>query len=239
MYSMEVGFFISKVPSNDFFHRLFFSTNRKQNHWNLISEFLYQGIEAVFLHDRKMQGRNKSKRTAGCLLWNLVNTSTIFPPDVDLLVALEEKSGDHQSQWGSVSGHHEYLYKVSSNSGWDNFMKTCKTKHLPYGVQTIPVSDSGCGSGWDWREGGLHSVQGVQCSHCGLQLWYRADVCGKTQAPADLASSWKANASSEVGPAFEVLECRPGYHRSESPCSVGKPALNLSPLRCSRAPETD
>lgn len=64
MYSMEVGFFISKVPFNIFF----FSTNRKQNHWILISEFLYQGIEAVFMRDRKMQGRNKSKRTAGCLL---------------------------------------------------------------------------------------------------------------------------------------------------------------------------
>ncbi|KAG8008628.1 hypothetical protein GBF38_010052 [Nibea albiflora] len=61
-------------------------------------------------------------------------------------------------------------------------------------------------------------------------------MCGKTQAPADLASSRKASASSEVRPAFEVLECRPGYHRSESPYSVGKPALNL---RCSRASETD
>lgn len=77
------------------------------------------------------------------------------------------------------------------------------------------------------------SVAAVACS-CDI-----VQMCGKTQAPADLASSWKANASSEVGPAFEVLECWSGYHRSESPCSVGKPALNLPRLCCSAASETD
>lgn len=77
------------------------------------------------------------------------------------------------------------------------------------------------------------SVAIVACSCDTVQM------CVKTQAPADLASSWKASASSEVCPAFEVLECRPGYHRSESPCRVGKPALNLAPLCCSGASETD
>lgn len=74
------------------------------------------------------------------------------------------------------------------------------------------------------------SVAAVACSCDTVQM------CGKTQAPVDLASSWKASASSEVGPAFEVSECRPGYRGSESPRSVGKPALNLC---CSEASETD
>ncbi len=32
---------------------------------------------------------------------------------MELALALEEKSGDHQSQWDSSSGEYEYLYKIS------------------------------------------------------------------------------------------------------------------------------
>ncbi len=33
--------------------------------------------------------------------------------NVNLIVVLEEKSGDHQSNYNSLPGDHEYMYKIS------------------------------------------------------------------------------------------------------------------------------
>lgn len=74
------------------------------------------------------------------------------------------------------------------------------------------------------------SVAAVACSCDTMQM------CGEVHRhQLTLPAVEKASASSEVDPAFEVLECRRGYHRSELPCSVGESALNL---RCSGASDT-
>lgn len=82
-----------------------------------------------------------------------------------------------------------------------------------------------------WRRKRLYSVQGVQRSCCGLQLWYCADVW------EDKGTSWPCQQSKgqrlfRSPSSLWCVQHRPGNHRSESPCIVGKLTLNLFPLRC-------
>lgn len=59
---------------------------------------------------------------------------------------------------------------------------------LPYGLQTISVSSGWCAWWCGWRRG-LYSVQDVQPLWPAAVMLCRCAV--KTQAPVDLASSWK------------------------------------------------
>lgn len=81
------------------------------------------------------------------------------------------------------------------NTKSDNLQPVRKT-HVPtpsiYGLQAIKVGVSVRGTGGQ----GLDSVAAVACTSDFMQM------CGKTQALADLVSSQKASASSEVGPTF-------------------------------------
>ncbi len=38
------------------------------------------------------------------------------PTNVNLMLVLEEMSGDHQSKWDSASGHHGYQHQISWQS---------------------------------------------------------------------------------------------------------------------------
>ena len=93
----------------------------------------------------------------------------------------------------------QVVISIYNKNSWDKL----RSKPVPYGLQTIP--SGGCGSGWGQGGGGgctvsrVCSVAAVACSCDTVQM------CGKTQAPAVLTGSWKANASSEVRPAFEVF----------------------------------